>query len=343
MGLFDLFSGSKAKEPYYQAAAGRAAGLTQATGTLNQGYGDAQQYLDKIPGYLDNAQGILGGAMQYPENAKGYYDSAKGYLESAKEPLNTASARFDPLAKTSGQGFDAYAQLYGIGGGDPTAAVRAQPGYQFSQNEGAEQIKRNAASMGMLSSGNAMQSVFDRGANIADTKWQQYAEGLKPFLSLAPQIAGQQGGYDVARSGLEAGKAGLEAQKAPLEAGKAGIAGQQAGYEAQKGGYATQSAGLETGLADRLAQYQTGTANANSQGIIDAQNASNAASKNAFDAIMGGAKLAVGAATGMPTGGGGGGFNLSSLFGGGSSAGLGGNPNQSLAGYDPRGNYYNYG
>ena len=210
----------------------------------------------------------------------GYLDTAKGYLDTAKQPLTEASARFDPLASTAGQGFDAYAQLYGIGGGDPTAAVRAQPGYQFSQDEGAEQAKRNAASMGMLTSGNAMQSVFDRGANIADTKWQQYAEGLKPFLSLAPQIAGAQGGYDVARSGLEA---------------------QKGGYEAQKGQYAGLQSGLETDLAKTLAQYQTGTANANSQGIIDAQNARSAASKNAFDAIMGGVKLAASAATGMPS------------------------------------------
>jgi len=266
MGLFsDLFSGSKAKEPYYQAAAGRAAGLEQATGTLNTGYGEAQQYLDKIPGYLD---------------------TAKGYLETAKEPLNAASARFDPLAKTSGAGFDAYAQLYGIGGGDPTAAVRAQPGYQFSQDEGREQVMRGSLGTGAtgLQSGNTLQSIYDRGANIADTKWQQYAEGLKPFLSLAPQIAGAQGGYDVAKSGLEA---------------------QKGGYEAQKGQYATGSAGIETDLAKTLAQYQTGTANANSQSIIDAQNAASNASKNAFDAIMGGAKLAVGAFTGVPVAGGG--------------------------------------
>jgi hypothetical protein len=304
MGLFsDLFSGSKAKEPYYQAAAGRQAGLTQATGTLNQGYGEAQQYLDKIPGYLD---------------------TAKGHLESAKEPLNTASARFDPLASTANQGFQGYAQLLGIGGGDPTAAVRAMPGYQFSQDEGREQVMRGSLGTGAtgLQSGNTLQSIFDRGANIADTKWKSYADALQPFLSLAPQIAGAQGAYNVAQSGLEA---------------------QKGGYEAQKGQYATGSAGIETDLAKTLAQYQTGTANANSQSIIDAQNAASNASKNAFDAIMGGAKLAVGAATGMPTGGGGGGFNLSSLFGGGSSAGLGGNPNQSLAGYDPRGNYYNYG
>jgi len=262
MGLFsDLFSNKPAKDAALYSSLGRQAGLTQATGTLQGGYGEASQYLDQIPGYLD---------------------TAKGYLDTAKQPLTEASARFDPLASTAGQGFDAYAQLYGIGGGDPTAAVRAQPGYQFSQDEGAEQAKRNAASMGMLTSGNAMQSVFDRGANIADTKWQQYAEGLKPFLSLAPQIAGAQGGYDVARSGLEA---------------------QKGGYEAQKGQYAGMQSGLETDLAKTLAQYQTGTANANSDAMASAELARGAAAKNAFDAIMGGAKLAVGAFTGGAGGG----------------------------------------
>jgi len=249
MGVFgDLFSGSKAKEPYYQAAAGRAAGLEQATGTLNTGYGDASKYLD------------------------------------------TASARFDPLAKTAGQGYDAYAQLYGIGGGDPTAAVRAQPGYQFSQDEGREQVMRASLGTGAtgLQSGNTLQSIFDRGRDIGDTKWQQYAEGLKPFLALAPQIAGAQGGYNVGQ------------------------------------------AGIETDLAKTLSGYQTGTANANSQSIIDAQNASNAASKNVFDAVMGGVKLAASAATGMPMGGGGGGsgFDLSRFLNGGnpSSAAYGTNP-----------------
>ena len=257
MGLFsDLFSNKPAKDAALYSSLGREAGLKQATGTLNTGYGEAQQYLDKIPGYLD---------------------TAKGYLESAKEPLSTASARFDPLASTAGAGFDKYASLFGVGGGDPTAAVRAMPGYQFSQDEGSEQALRAALGNVGVGSGNALQSVFDRGANIADTKWQQYAAGLLPFLELAPRIAGAQGGYDVAASGLEA---------------------QKGGYEAQKGQYATGSAGLETDLAKTLAQYQTGTANANSDAMASAELARGAAAKNAFDAIMGGAKLAVGAFTG---------------------------------------------
>jgi hypothetical protein len=231
MGLFsDLFSGSKAAQPHWEAIAARQSGLKQATGTLEGGYSDASKYLD------------------------------------------TASGRFDPLAKTAGQGFDAYAQLYGIGGGDPTAAVRAQPGYQFSQNEAAEQLKRQQASIGALAGSNTMQGIFDRGANIADTKWQQYAEGLKPFLQLAPSIAQQQGGYDMAQSGLQ------------------------------------------KGLADSLAGYQTGTANANAQGLINAQQARAGAAKNSFDAIMSGVELAGKIATGgmFPS--------FGSMFGGGGGA-----------------------
>lgn len=232
MGIFgDLFSGKGAGQAQGFAALGRDAGLKQATGTLNEGYGDASKYLD------------------------------------------TASGRFDPLAKTANSGFDAYAQLFGIGGGDPTAAVRAQPGYQFSQDEGQEAVLRNQNAIGAGASGDTLNAVFARGANIADTKWKDYASGLLPFLQLAPQIAGQQGGYDAAQGGLE------------------------------------------TDLAKTLAQYQTGTANANANGIIEAQNAKTAASKNVFDAVMGGAKLAVGAATGGAS------LPFTNMFGGSGAAG----------------------
>lgn len=418
MGIFDnLFGGKDAAGSQWGAIKARQDGLGQATGTLNQGYGDASSYLDKIPGYLDNAKTYLQGAQQYPENAKayyesakqypefakqyydeakgyndtakgyldtaqkypelakGYYDSAKTYLDDAKGNLTTAAGRFDPLTGTAQQGFNAYGQAYGVGGGDPMAAVRAQPGYQFAQNEGREAVLRGQGAAGMSASGNTLQAIYDRGANIADSKWAQYAEGLKPFLQLAPQMAQMQGGYDAQKgaydaqkgayetqkAGLETSKGGYEAQKAALEASKGNWAAQQAGLEASKGqydvgqaaleaskgsyeaqqaaleaqksGYATGQAGLETGLAGLLAQLQSGTANTNANGIIEAQNAKSAASKNVFDAVMGGVKLAAA----IPTGG----MSLMGGFGGGSQ-GLGGNPNQSMAGYDKSGDWYNY-
>jgi hypothetical protein len=273
MGVFsDLFSNKPAKDAAYAGIAARQAGLTQGTNTLQQGYGDAAQYLEKIPGYLD---------------------TAKTYAQQA-------SSRFDPLTPTAQQGFTQYGSLYGLGGADPMAAVRAQPGYQFSQDEASEAVKRNMASTGALASGNTLQAISDRSANIADTKWQQYAEGLKPFLQLAPLMAQMQGGYDV----------------------------KQGDYEAAKTGYATGQAGLETELAKSLAALQTGTANADANALSNAELARSAAAKNVFDAVMGGAKLAVGAYTGMPTGGGGGGSMFSNLFGGGnpSSASYGSNP-----------------
>lgn len=56
----------------------------------------------------------------------------------------------------------------------PTERFRADPGYQWTQDEGMRNIQRNAAAKGLLESGSTMRDLQDYGQNLADQNYQRY-------------------------------------------------------------------------------------------------------------------------------------------------------------------------
>lgn len=135
-----------------------------------------------------------------------------------------------------------------------------------------------AASRGMLGSGNTDADSIRLANDYGSQKYGQYVAGLQPFMS-TPQTA-------------------------------AGVASGQAGVSMGEGN-AINSSDAAQGTLFNNANVGAGnaTANADLAGLTQ--------SGNIMNAVMQGAKLIMGGATGMPTGGGGGGSLASAAAGNG--------------------------
>lgn len=63
--------------------------------------------------------------------------------------------------------------LLGLSGADPTAALRATPGYQFTQQQGTQNTLNAATASGMALSGNTLEALSKFNTGLADTTYQQ--------------------------------------------------------------------------------------------------------------------------------------------------------------------------
>lgn len=163
MGLFDLFSNDKAEE----AAAQRNAGLQQGYDALSSTYGQGRD-------------AINAGAS----TAQGYYA---------------------PLVAKYGSGSNAYGDATGANGAEGTARARANfqadPGYNFSMDQGLQALQRTHAAAGNLSSGNADADTLKFSQGLADQSYGNYVSRLAPYLGAesgavggAANVATGQGG-----------------------------------------------------------------------------------------------------------------------------------------------------
>jgi len=208
--------------------------------------------------------------------------AATGYLEpaygKATDYLSTAQERFMPLLDTATSGYNKYASLVGAG------------------PEGAAGIGDTLKGLPgyQFALDQAMEAVkrnqASTGALASGDTWTKLGDR-------AQQVANQNYG-----------------QYAQLLAPYLQLA---PGITQQVGQYDVGKAGLQTDLATKLAGLVTGQWNANAESDASAELARAGAAKNVFDAVMGVAKLAMSAATGMPSfglGGGGGGQTQQSFW-----------------------------
>lgn len=183
---------------------------------------------------------------------------------------------------------------------DPTASpaerFRADPGYQFAQDEGMRNIQRNAAAKGLLESGKTMRDLQTFGQGLADQNYQR-------FLA---QNLGIYGDWQNQLRGLASQGAGLSSQLAQQTLG---VGNTQAGLNSQLASNLGSLFGNQ-GSMGASAFLNTGGAQANTvmqAASLQAQiAAANAAAQNTANMMGGG-------------GGGGGGFGsalsaLGSLF-----------------------------
>lgn len=163
MGLFDLFSNDTAEE----AARQKKAGLQQGYDTLSGLYGQGREAINT-------------GAS----TAQGYYA---------------------PLIAKYGAGANAYGDATGANGAEGTARARANfqadPGYNFSLDQGLQALQRTHAAAGNLSSGNADTDTLKYSQGLADQSYGNYVSRLAPYLGAesgavggAANIATGQGG-----------------------------------------------------------------------------------------------------------------------------------------------------
>lgn len=206
MGLFDLFSNDTAEE----AAAQRNAGLQKGYDALSSSYGQGRDALttgaNTASGLWGNLSSSWGGqANPYAGGAAAYGDASGA---NGAEGLRKATENF----KNSGQ--------YGA--------------YGFSLDQGLQGLSRAHAAAGNLSSGNADTDSMKYASGLAGQQYNNYLQGLNPYLGLQAQDRGQQrqlettatAGQAGAATGLASGLAGLFQNQG--NAGNANYTGQGA-------------------------------------------------------------------------------------------------------------------
>lgn len=167
MGFLDAFSASNGKK------------------AAQAGAFYAQQGKAEAGGLLDAAR----------SNLTDNYGKAQGYFAPAQDAINRGM-----------KGYEAYGDATGVNGADGMARARALftqlPGYQEGLERGLDQLDRRAASRGMLNSGNTMQDTLKYGTDYAQKYFNDYRQGLLPYMT-APaqqiQLSGAQAGL---QSGL---------------------------------------------------------------------------------------------------------------------------------------------
>lgn len=342
MGIFDIFTG----DPQKQAAADTRAYIGKTQGELTAGNNQARDAAGNLitTGY-GNAGAALGqgydaatGAINQGANsAQGYLtqgaQGALGQLGQARTDLTANGGAYQPLsdlASQYGKGAGLYADALGINGASGTANARsaftAAPGYDYTLNAGLDAIDRRANAAGMLAGGNTNRSAIDYATNQANQGYNNWLSNLGGYNNL--QLSATQG----AAAGNQANNqalAGLGTTGANIlntqGQNQAAIAsGQGTSLADLAKGYYGGQANLDTQQAGLLAQNTVGANNANQAAVLnltpgytktysDAAAAQTAGSGNLWNLGIQAAKLAAGAAGGIPGGGGGGApLNISS-------------------------------
>lgn len=156
--------------------------------------------------------GVLGGLFTN-ENARDAADAQSNALRSGftmysglanegRDALKTNyAAALSPYQKNYDQasaGNTAYGNATGANGPAGNAAAltsfQTSPGYQFSLDQGSQNLMRNKAATGQLASGGTNIDLQKLGIGQADQQWNQYIQNLLPYLnqsnSSAAGIAG---------------------------------------------------------------------------------------------------------------------------------------------------------
>jgi hypothetical protein len=153
MGLFDIFSNKNAQDAANAQIAGINQGYTQATGAVQAGLGNANQY----------------------------YNAAYGaWAPLAGQGAAAGNAYTDALGLNGAEG-NARAQ----------AAFQNNPGYQFQLQSGLDAVDRGAAARGRVQSGNTLAAEQAYGNNLANQNWYNFLGSYNPLLS--QQTAAAQG------------------------------------------------------------------------------------------------------------------------------------------------------
>lgn len=157
MGIFDIFSNSKAQEAAQAKIQGLKNAQSEAYSQVDQGVDAAQPYYAQA---YQPFEALIG------QNQKG----ADAYADATGVNGTEGTQR----------ALDAF---------------RSTPGVQFSIDQGTKAGLRAASAGGMIASGNTLTALQDRAQNTADTKYGDYVSRLAPYLS--GSLSAAQGGATV--------------------------------------------------------------------------------------------------------------------------------------------------
>jgi hypothetical protein len=157
----------------------------------------------------DNTMSILAQLMgqQSALGALGpAYDKAQGRF---------ATNYYDPYTQATQGAAGMQANALGLGGAAgneaATNAFQAGPGYQFALDQGLQALNRNAASRGMLASGNNTQDILKYSQGLANQEYGNWLNRLGDFSQLGLSSAAGQTGRQNALAGLDTGYGNAQA------------------------------------------------------------------------------------------------------------------------------------
>jgi hypothetical protein len=129
--------------------------------------------------------GAVGAVAQGASSKKGAKKAAEIQAQSATEQralltdlYNKNTANYAPDMANGNLASTAQTDYLGLtkraDGASPTDQLRATPGYQFLQDEGAKAVNTNAYAAGQGNSGSVLKALQARAMNIADTTGNNY-------------------------------------------------------------------------------------------------------------------------------------------------------------------------
>ncbi len=151
----------------------------------------------------NNTMGILAQIMGQ-QNALGAlgpaYEKAQGRYQTNY---------YDPYSQATQGSPGMQANALGLNGASgnqaATGAFQEGPGYQFALDQGLQALNRNAASRGMLASGNNTQDILKYSQGLANQEYGNWLDRLGNFSQMGLGAAQGQTGRQGALAGLDYG------------------------------------------------------------------------------------------------------------------------------------------
>lgn len=164
--IFDLFNNNNAQDAANAQISGINNGLSSATGAINTGLANA----------------------------------TNSYTAGLQPFINNSA--------TANQGTTALGNLLGLNGAAGNASATQQlqntPGYQFTLDQGAQNVMRNKAATGQLASGATDLALQQQGQGTAlNSAYAPYLSALQQYLPYSTQSAAGQGGLYAGLAGTQ--------------------------------------------------------------------------------------------------------------------------------------------
>lgn len=185
MGFLDAFTGGSVTSAAKDAKALDAstgnfvdnAWLDALHGGQSELWNARNDTLDRIGSNVSTSQGILNRASDAARaDLRGGYDTANGYLGQIQ-------GLYEPYAANGRAATGMLADATGLNGSAgnnaATAAFRANPGYQWTVDQGTDAAARNASRLGIGASGNTLTALTTLGSHLADQEYGGWLDRLQ--------------------------------------------------------------------------------------------------------------------------------------------------------------------
>lgn len=134
----------------------------------------------------------VGSVVAGSEAAGATKDASRAAISEQQQALDQQAALSKPYRDLGQSEIPTLQNLLGVGGADPTAALRATPGYQFQQKEGTQNTVNQASAMGLGLSGNTLEGLSKFNQGLADTTYQQAVGNAENVVGMGQAAAAGQ-------------------------------------------------------------------------------------------------------------------------------------------------------